>query len=171
MRRSESDRYLGCSVGCSGSQCGTTIPSRPAAIGSPADNLVGQRWCLCLRARGPSARLVNVEVHNLSWWDLPWKAAFSSHPRPSFAASAAILEPPYPLTRSHPLRTRPMARATRPFADRDLGTGSGGLYGPPPGTGCRNRSVTGSESVLTGSGNRLMTPPPASSPAIRHRRD
>src|SRR5437762_11860729 len=35
-----------------------------------------------------------------------------------------------------------------------VGTGSGGLYRPPPGTGCRNWSATGSEPVLGGSRNR-----------------
>jgi hypothetical protein len=70
----------------------------------------------------PARRYADVAVDNLTRWDFTEKAAFTSHPRFTFAASAATLEHPHSLgiirrlTRLLPHRGsladhRPMAKA------------------------------------------------------------
>jgi hypothetical protein len=48
-------------------------------------------------ALGPARRCADVAVDNLTRWDFTKKAGFTSHPRSTFAASAATLEHPHSL--------------------------------------------------------------------------
>ena len=57
-----------------------------------------QILALCMRwfgsALGLARRCADVAVDNLTRWDFTEKAGFTSHPRSTFAASAATLEHP-----------------------------------------------------------------------------
>jgi hypothetical protein len=96
------DRRRAGSPGRTGTALRQVPRSGPRGAPTSGADASGSAGVCIARARRKHAAS-ECPVDKLSWWDLTEKAAFSSHPRSSFAASAAILGHPHPLGIIHKL--------------------------------------------------------------------